>query len=112
MLREIADAMDAALDTTRGIRAALALPMETPLVEAVERLGNGRRVICQDTVPLALWLAARHLDDYETAVRHAVAAGGDADTIAAIVGGIVAARVGRSGIPSAWRDAVEPLPLE
>jgi len=45
-------------------------------------------------------------------VRHAVAAGGDADTIAAIVGGIVAARVGRSGIPSAWRDAVEPLPLE
>jgi ADP-ribosylglycohydrolase len=112
MLREIADAMDAALDTTRGVRAAAALPMETALVEAVERLGNGRRVLCQDTVPLALWLAARHLDDYEAAVRHAVAAGGDADTIAAIVGGIVAARVGRSGIPAAWRDAVEPLPVE
>ena len=42
--------------------------------------------------PLALWLACSHLDDYPGAVQKAVAAGGDTDTLAAIVGGIVAAR--------------------
>jgi ADP-ribosylglycohydrolase len=112
LLHGIADVMDAGRETTRGIRAAGTLPGDTAVTDAVDRLGNGRRVSCQDTVPLALWLAAHHLDRYDTAVRWAVAAGGDADTLAAIVGGIVAARAGRDAIPSAWSDAVEPLPLE
>lgn len=40
-----------------------------------------------------------------------MAAGGDTDTMAAIVGGIVASRVEASAIPAEWRDAVEPLPF-
>ena len=84
----------------------------TDLGEAVALLGNGSKVSCADTVPLALWIATRHLDDYREAVETAVAAGGDTDTMAAIVGGIVASRVGVSGIPAEWREAVEPLPLE
>ena len=81
------------------------------LGRAVDLLGNGSRVSCADTVPLALWIAAFHLDDYPAAVETAVAAGGDTDTMAAIVGGIVAARISAAGIPPAWREAVEPLPI-
>jgi ADP-ribosylglycohydrolase len=66
-------------------------------------------VTCADTVPLALWIAAHHLDAFARAVRHAIAAGGDADTLAAIVGGIVAARVGADRIPERWRAGVEPI---
>ena len=73
-------------------------------------LGNGSRISCQDTVPLALWLALNHLDDYEGAVRAAIAAGGDTDTTAAIVGSIVAAYGGVGCIPARWRSLVEPVP--
>lgn len=42
-----------------------------------------------DTVPFALWCAARHIDDYAEAIWTTVSAGGDNDTNCAIVGGIV-----------------------
>lgn len=95
----------------RGLRAARALPPGAGLGRAVRELGNGSRVSCPDTVPLTLWIAAAHLDDYPGAVERALAAGGDTDTLAAIVGGIVAARVSAGGIPREWRAATEPLPL-
>ena len=41
-----------------------------------------------------------------------VAALGDRDTTCAIVGGILAARVGRAGLPREWLEAREPLGLE
>ena len=104
--------LDPSLLVTRGLRAAESLSPDASLSEAVARLGNGSHVTCADTVPLALWIARRHLDDFESAVRHAVGAGGDTDTLAAIVGGIVAARVGVGKIPQRWRDAVEPLPID
>lgn len=103
--------LDLSLRVTRGIDAASRLSPDADLSEAVARLGNGAKVTCFDTVPLALWIAFRHLDDFESAIRHAVAAGGDTDTLAAIVGGIVAARVGAEAIPARWREAVETLPV-
>jgi ADP-ribosylglycohydrolase len=78
--------------------------------EAAYELGNGARVLAQDTVPFCVWTAARYLTDYERAVRACVAVGGDVDTTAAITGGIVAAHTGGRGVPAAWRDAREPLP--
>ncbi len=57
-----------------------------------------------------MWCAARHLDDYEGALWATASAGGDVDTTCAIVGGIVAARVGTEGIPVTWRDHAETLP--
>ena len=63
-----------------------------------------------DTVPLALWISLSHPDDFRAAVETAVAAGGDTDTMAAIVGGIVASRVSAAAIPPEWRETVEPLP--
>ncbi|MFI2608696.1 ADP-ribosylglycohydrolase family protein [Kitasatospora sp. NPDC018619] len=77
---------------------------------AAQVLGNGSRTSAADTVPYALWCAARHLADYRTAVREAIGAGGDTDTVAAITGGVVAAHTGTAGIPPAWLAAREPLP--
>jgi ADP-ribosylglycohydrolase len=78
--------------------------------EAAYRLGSGARALAQDTVPFALWAAARHLDDYRAAITTCVAAGGDVDTTAAIAGGVVAAYTGRDGIPAEWLAAREALP--
>jgi ADP-ribosylglycohydrolase len=92
-----------------GIRRAADLVGRTREEVAYE-LGNGSRVLAHDTVPFCIWAAARHLTDYEQAVRSCVAVGGDIDTTAAITGGIVAAHTGVDGIPRAWREAREPLP--
>lgn len=78
--------------------------------EVAYELGNGRLVIAQDTVPFALWAAAKHLDDYPQAIQTCVRVGGDIDTTSAITGGVVAAFTGVGGIPAAWLAAREPLP--
>ncbi|MFF9217257.1 ADP-ribosylglycohydrolase family protein [Streptomyces viridosporus] len=72
-------------------------------------LGCGRRTTAHDTVPFALWSAARALGDYERAFWTTAQVGGDVDTTCAIVGGVVAA--GKAGAPPAeWAGRVEPLP--
>ncbi|MFJ7196230.1 MULTISPECIES: ADP-ribosylglycohydrolase family protein [unclassified Streptomyces] len=72
-------------------------------------LGNGRRTSAHDTVPFALWSAARSLGDFEQAFWVTAEAGGDVDTTCAIAGGIVAAS--RAGAPPAdWTARTEELP--
>jgi ADP-ribosylglycohydrolase len=91
---------------------------------AGEELGTGSNVTAQDTVPFAVWAAARHIDSYEEALWTATAHPGldlasnalalfavDRDTVGAIVGGIVACATGRDGIPVLWREACEKLPV-
>lgn len=98
--------------TRDGIAQAADLPRSYARDTAVSVLGNGVRLTAQDTVPLCLWLAARNLRSYPLAMWDTVACGGDRDTTAAIVGGIVALSVGDAGdgaIPPAWRAAREPL---
>ncbi|MET0556302.1 MAG: ADP-ribosylglycohydrolase family protein [Vicinamibacteria bacterium] len=109
LLASVSARLEPSSRVARGLREAMSLPPAAPLGDAVHRLGNGAHVTCADTVPLALWIAFAHLDDFAGAVRHAIAAGGDTDTTAAIVGGIVASRSGVEGIPSRWLAAVEPL---
>lgn len=96
-------------ETREGIVRALHLPADVGVAEAAALLGNGTGVIAPDTVPFALWCAARHLGDYPAALWAAAEAGGDRDTLCSIVGGIVAAHVGEAGIPAAWLRAREPL---
>jgi ADP-ribosylglycohydrolase len=81
------------------------------LVPMIRQLGNGSRISCQDTVPLCLWAAARHLDDYQAAIVTTIRAGGDIDTNCAIVGGIVALAVGTEGIPKPWLKDREELAI-
>ncbi|WP_432136301.1 MULTISPECIES: ADP-ribosylglycohydrolase family protein [unclassified Streptomyces] len=72
-------------------------------------LGCGRRTTAHDTVPFALWSAARALGDFETAFWTTAQAGGDMDTTCAIVGGVLAA--GKAGAPpAAWVERTEELP--
>jgi ADP-ribosylglycohydrolase len=75
-------------------------------------LGNGARVLAHDTVPFTLWTAAIFLHDYPSAILACIEAGGDVDTTASIVGGIVAAftGTGSGGTPPSWLAAREPLP--
>ncbi|MFZ3560328.1 MULTISPECIES: ADP-ribosylglycohydrolase family protein [unclassified Streptomyces] len=72
-------------------------------------LGCGRRTTAHDTVPFAVWSAARGLGDFEGAFWSTAQVGGDMDTTCAIVGGIVAS--GADGAPSAeWLGRAEALP--
>jgi ADP-ribosylglycohydrolase len=92
------------------VRDGLASPYPRSVAEAAERLGNGGQATAQDTVPFALWVADRYLDDYPAAVAACVVAGGDVDTTAAIAGGVVAAYTGIEGIPGGWLANRETLP--
>jgi ADP-ribosylglycohydrolase len=93
----------------RGIERARPL-RGTSTKQAAATLGNGSRITAQDTVPFTLWVVENHLNDYEQALRACVHAGGDMDTTAAIVGGIITAHHGRAPIPGHWHAAREPLP--
>lgn len=96
-------------DVHDGLRRAVDLAGADPRDAAAE-LGAGGRISAPDTVPLALWTVARHPDDYVEAVWTVAAVAEDVDTLCAIVGGIIAGRVGEDGIPPEWRQALEPLP--
>jgi ADP-ribosylglycohydrolase len=93
-----------------GIAQARDLPDDTPHTDVVQLLGNGYDISSHHTVPLCLWHAGMYLDNYEEAIWQTINAGGDADTLAAIVGGIVAAYTGVTAIPPIWRQNREPLP--
>lgn len=95
--------------TRDGIAAARDLGPGATVDAAAARLGSGVKITAPDTVPFSLWVAARHLGDYELALWEGVAGLGDTDTVSAIVGGIVVLAAGLDGIPAAWRRAREPL---
>ncbi len=63
-------------------------------------LGNGISGYIYHTVPVVLHAWFRHPEDYMSGIREAILCGGDTDTVAAILGGIVGATVGRGGIPN------------
>lgn len=92
-----------------GIRRARDMLDYADVATVAAVLGCGRRTSAHDTVPFALWAAARHLGDYEQAFWTTAKAGGDVDTTCAIVGGIIAARPGGEP-PSAWAERTEVLP--
>ncbi len=107
--------VDAVLALTPGtfvretIEEARALFDVGDVVRVASALGNGSGVSAPDTVPLCLWAVARHPDDFAEALWTTVSALGDRDTTCAIVGGILAARVGHEGIPATWRERRESL---
>jgi ADP-ribosylglycohydrolase len=92
-----------------GLTAALSLGPDATVARAARVLGNGTHVTAPDTVPLALWLVDRCADDFEAALWAVIEAGGDVDTIGAIVGGVVALRPAAK-MPPKWLAAREPLP--
>ncbi len=61
-------------------------------------------------VPVAIHSWLSHPHDFESAITSVVRCGGDADSTAAIVGGIVGASVGREGIPASWLERLAEWP--
>ncbi|MDC0744669.1 ADP-ribosylglycohydrolase family protein [Polyangium mundeleinium] len=98
-------------ETKDGLANALTIPLDINPQAAASALGSGYRVLSWDTVPFALWCAARHLDSYEEALWTTVSGLGDRDTTCAMAGGVVALSAGRASIPSEWIAAREPLAL-
>lgn len=92
-----------------GLRRARDLLDYADSVTVAAVLGCGRRTGAHDTVPFALWAAARHGGDFEAAFWASAQAGGDVDTICAIAGGVLAAAPGAAPPPE-WLAETEPLP--
>jgi len=95
-------------ETRRGLERAAAIPYERLPPSVAAQLGAGERVSAQDTVPFAIWCAARHLDSYPDAFWATASGLGDRDTTCAIAGGIVAPAA--QDVPPGWLAAREPLP--
>ena len=96
-------------DTTSKINKALYIGAKAHPETLKTVLGNGHKMTAQDTVPFVIWCAAHHLNNFEEALWKAVAVLGDRDTIAAMVGGIVALSSPSSTIPSVWKKEVEAV---
>ncbi|MGV9268287.1 ADP-ribosylglycohydrolase family protein [Kitasatospora sp. NPDC003701] len=109
LLREVADRTPDG-QVRAGLYRAAGLPADTEPWRAADLLGNGQRIRASDTVPFALWSAARHPDSLVDALWTTAEGLGDVDTTCAITGGTVAARTGLAGVPEAWRERREPLP--
>jgi len=93
----------------RGILLASTTPPEIPEADVARSMGNGSLVTAPDTVPFCIWIAAHHLNRFVDALGKTVSVGGDCDTNAAIVCGIVALSAGRESIPVEWLKAREPI---
>lgn len=83
-----------------------------PLSEFASSIGctNGISGYMPHTVPCVIQAWLRHPRDYRTALMEILAAGGDADTTAAILGAIIGAGVGQAGIPAEWLDGLIEWP--
>lgn len=102
------------LSACLGNEAAQLLSLLEMVIESVNRgestsqlaaklgLSHGVSGYIYHSVPIAIhaWLSYPH--DFRTAIMTTVECGGDTDSVAAMVGGIVGAAVGKSGIPGTW----------
>ncbi len=62
------------------------------------------------TVPCVIQAWLHHYHDFRSGLTDVLAAGGDTDTVGAILGGIIGARVGKEGIPSEWLSRIIEWP--
>jgi ADP-ribosyl-[dinitrogen reductase] hydrolase len=67
---------------------------------------NGVSGYVYSTVPVVIHAWLTNPRDYRAAVTSVIKCGGDADTTAAIVGGIVGTTMGETGIPQDWISGI------
>lgn len=73
------------------------------------RWGNGISIGTRQTALWALYCFMSCPDSYVDCISLAIAVGGDVDTTAATVGGIIGARVGLGCIPAVWQNVLQDL---
>lgn len=96
-------------DLKSKLNKSLSIPESYSIDTLRSILGNGTKILATDTVPFAIWCAAYHLKDFESALWKTVSALGDRDTLCAIVGGIVIMSADDSSIPKEWSSSVEDI---
>jgi ADP-ribosyl-[dinitrogen reductase] hydrolase len=99
----MAERLPAKSESLASIRAvATSLAAGESATDFVTSLGskNGVTGYMLHTLPAVLHVWLRHQDDYIGGVAEMIRLGGDSDSTAAILGGIIGARVGKDGIPS------------
>lgn len=97
LLRTVADSVCRAQSTSE-----LALEMG---------LQNGVTGYIYHTVPVVIHAWMTHRTDFRSAVISVIELGGDTDTTAAIVGGIIGAGAGDSVIPQEWQRSLIEWPM-
>ena len=70
---------------------------------ALRKIEGYMRFHCMYTVTITIGTFLRHPTDFRTGILEIVNAGGDADSNASILGAMIGANVGLSGIPREWR---------
>lgn len=73
--------------------------------------GNGVSGYVYHTVPAVIHCWLRHQQNFSAAIVEIIECGGDADTTAAIVGGIVGCAGGRACIPEPWLKGICEWPM-
>lgn len=96
-------------DIRAKINKSLSVPYSYTIDTVRTVLGDGTKMLAQDTVPFAIWCAAHNLLNFEEALWKSVSMLGDRDTICAIVAGIVGMSTEPSNVPQGWLDAVEDI---
>lgn len=111
------------LETILDGRAEDLIGLARKAVESVEKkettyefarslnLENGVTGYMLHTVPAVIHAWLGNPDDYRRAITDVIECGGDTDTTAAILGGIIGARVGIEGIPGEWVDGIAEWPM-
>lgn len=106
-----------------GLRANLTAACEAAArgesAEAfADSIGCTRRVtgFINHSVPVAIFCWLRHRDNFRASIESVVCLGGDTDTVAAIVGGLMGARIGSDAAnadalapPASWFDGLGPV---
>jgi ADP-ribosyl-[dinitrogen reductase] hydrolase len=92
------------------LHAAFAL--DQPVRAFAQQIGatDGVSGYAFQSVPVAIYAAVRYRIDFSSALAEVIACGGDTDTVAAITGALVGARVGVAGIPQPWRNNIVEFP--
>ncbi|MDU1892958.1 MAG: ADP-ribosylglycohydrolase family protein [Dysgonomonas sp.] len=94
-------------DIRSKIGKSLHIPKSYRIDTVVSILGNGIKLMAQDTVPIAIWCAAHYANNFEDALWTAVSALGDRDTICAMLGSIVILYADEKTVPKEWVERVE-----
>lgn len=100
LLREDIGGISANLDNLLNKAEELVKNETITDVEALEKLGQGW--VGDEAVIMALYTILKYKDDYKKVVTIAVNITGDSDSIGAIAGGIVGARIGYAKLPNEW----------
>ena len=81
--------------------------LANPPAETLAQGGLGEGWVAEEAVASAMYCFWRFPDDYKQAILTAINTDGDSDSIGAITGSVMGARLGVESIPNSWRQAVE-----